>query len=107
MVMVTIEKGDLSLSVGKRKILTTNLKGRLTNLRIAPDLVSFLAPAGIGKGAMVTLFGRDRKQLLLARQDGKDIAVTDTDGGLTLHIAPTATQEQSVLVVFQPAAAAN
>ena len=107
MVMVTIEKGDLSLSVGKRKILTTNLKGRLTNLRIAPDLVSFLAPAGIGKGATLTLFGRDRSQLLLARQDGKDIAVTDTDGGLTLHIAPTATQEQSVLVVFQPAAAAN
>ncbi len=107
MAMVTIEKGDLSLSVGKRKILTTNLKGRLTNLRIAPDLVSFQTPASVGKGAMVTLLGRDRKQLLLARQVGKDIAVTDTDGGLTLHIAPTATQEQSVLVVFQPAAAAN
>ncbi len=98
---LTISNGELSLAQGRRKILSTNIVGRMTSVNIASDRVSMDIPAGPSKDRKLTLFGRDRSRLVRARQAGQDSPVAAVDGGVTVQLVPTGGERQSVVVIFE------
>ena len=101
MATLAIANGEFSLAHGSRKILSTNIAGRMTKLHIAPERVSLHIPVGVDKGRRLTIFGRDLDRLVLARQAGKDVPVVAVDGGVAVQLSPTGGESQSVVVIFE------
>ncbi len=98
-VSLSIRTGEMTLAQAERPILSTNIRGRIENLRIGPGVVGLTLPAGVDKGGEIRLFGLDRTKIVLARQDNRDVAVVTVAGGIALAIAPTAKDPQPLLVI--------
>ena len=81
-VTVTVADGRLAIRRGGAVLLETDLRGTLTELRIAPGRVSFLAEA-TREGAVLRLPGA-RGRVLVARAGERDLAVAADGAGLVL-----------------------
>ena len=81
-VTLTVAAGWLSIRRGDETLLETDLPGTLTELRIEPGRVSFVAE-GQREGAVLRLPAA-RGRPLLARAGARDLAATAEAGGLRL-----------------------
>ena len=86
---LTISKGEMSLSRHGRPVFATTVRGRIENLRITDDVVSFGVPGGAAKGDRVHLPTVNKDRVLLAQQNRKPLAPTASGKGTMLNLAPT------------------
>ena len=100
---LSIGGGVLRLSQGARQVLASNVKGSLRQIVLRPGFTSLQLPAGSEKGAEIRLFGIDSRQMVLARQGSRDLAVKAESDGILLTLAPTGADPETLLVVTAPA----
>ena len=101
-VMVTVERGVLTLSSGGAPLFSTDCKGRISNIVTEQGLLSLRFREGCSGGATFQLGQEMSARLVVARLNGKEVA-TSLEGGrriidlagagvsarLDCHLAPT------------------
>ena len=101
MATLTIAGGRLTLAQKDRPVFSTDVRGRLENIRIAPGLFSLDVPDTTAEGATLILHGIERSRLIVARQGDRDIVATASEGGVTLQILPAINGAHRVTVVYR------
>jgi putative isomerase len=92
-------KGCLTVRQAARELLTTNVPGRLSHIRLEEGYVSLQLPASIPPGATVTLPCVIGRTLVLARVDESDLQCTK-EGVFALPAGSTA-RPRTLLVVYR------
>jgi putative isomerase len=91
--------GCLTVRQGVHELLTTNVPGRLSHIRLEEGYVSLQLPASIPPGSTVTLPCVIGRTLVLARVDESDIRCTKE--GVFAVPASSAAGPQTLLVVYR------
>ena len=82
-VSIVVSGGILAIRTGQGTLFETDLRGSVSDLRIAPDRVSFVLPGPVDAGAFVRLPAL-QGEVSLAQADGRNLVVTREDGAVLL-----------------------
>ena len=87
-VRVEVEAGVLSVCQGDRPLLSTNIVGRLSELRFVDGLFSVTLPETVATGCRLTLPHVEADRVLMARAGSREIAPGMGPDGTSLTLGP-------------------
>ena len=99
---LTINGATMTLSQHGRTILSTAIRGQLTNIRIERGLLSLQLPSGLKTGAELTVQPLGPASIVIARQAGRDIKTSVSNKTIRVALAATGQQPETLLVVYEP-----
>jgi putative isomerase len=83
-VTVAIADDTLTLAKGRRRLLVTNMRGSISQLRFGEGSLSLVIPAGVGDGAFLHLPEIAAENVRKVLLDGRETDYAEQEGGIVL-----------------------
>ncbi len=100
-VTVRVEGGVLAVARGGRVLFSTDLAGRLTDIRVGRDALALTLPAAVRDGAVLRVPGLDPARILLARVGPGALPVAAEGDGVVLGPLRPAMAGQRLRVAWE------